>query len=134
MINIFSIVMIVFVFTMLASSWMCVNCDCINDTKGFNVTARKKSNTDILSMILPNLAMPFIMQAMFLPLVLVFMKLSVLKSILIGKLGILIWIYNIIHNSSNPPGALYSHSVDIKHHGNAGDNKYGGYSKRRKRR
>nr|CAI5820444.1 unnamed protein product [Callosobruchus analis] len=76
---------------------------------------RKRGNNqdDFLKLITPMLATPFIMQTTFLPFALIAMKLFLGMSMFLGKLGIIIWIFNILHNRMDTSGHLYSHNINI---------------------
>nr|CAH7717147.1 unnamed protein product [Callosobruchus chinensis] len=75
---------------------------------------RKKNNQDdFLKKITPMIATPFIMQTTFLPFALILMKMFLGMSMFLGKLGIVIWIFNILHNRMDTSGHLYSHNINI---------------------
>lgn len=76
---------------------------------------RKKQSEDFLLKIAPQLVIPFMIQPMILPLVLIGMKTLLLKSMFLGKIGIILWIIIIIRNMLNKGGGLYSHNVNIQH-------------------
>ncbi|XP_050502361.1 uncharacterized protein LOC114335079 isoform X1 [Diabrotica virgifera virgifera] len=100
---------------------MCVTvvCEIIQNEEllhDYNVEGRKKSEkSDLLTKILPTLAMPFIVQTLFLPVMLFFLKLTMINSMFLGKLGIFLWFMNYLFNRQNPEGALHSHAININH-------------------
>ncbi|KAG5875367.1 hypothetical protein JTB14_020665 [Gonioctena quinquepunctata] len=133
------------VFSLLL--WHCiqVSCEAFED-KRETITdmleeSRKKQSQDIMSKIIPILVTPFMMQTMIMPVVMMFMKFALLNSIFIGKLGVVLWIVNIIRNRVEPQGELYSHNVNVHHNDHAAhqyhhhsEHSGGGYSYRRRKR
>lgn len=66
--------------------------------------------------LIPMLAMPFIVQTTFLPMMLLGIKFMLMQSIFLGKFAILFWLVNLVRNNiKDKQGHLYSHNVHINH-------------------
>lgn len=81
----------------------------ISEPKGHD-----NGNTGILSTLIPVLFTPFLWQTIFLPFSLIIMKVMIAKSILLGKLGLLLWVFTYLKHKVSHSGNLYSHNVSHK--------------------
>lgn len=81
---------------------------------------------------------PFMIQTAMIPMVLTSLKFMLLKSMVIGKLAILLVALNAIRRSMNG-GAVYSHNINVQdnnkkelaeHYGYSGGIEYGAYVNR----
>ncbi|XP_056640415.1 uncharacterized protein LOC130447563 [Diorhabda sublineata] len=140
---------VVFITRMLTTWCIIVICEGFNleenaiCNNNYIIEGRKSNGmNNLLMKILPNIAMPFLVQSIILPLVLGVMKLTLLNSLFLGKLGIFLWIINIIYKNNNPDGVLYSHAININHgnysyqqggYPNKQSDTYGRKSKKRKK-
>ncbi|XP_074039078.1 uncharacterized protein [Leptinotarsa decemlineata] len=108
--------------------WFCaeVSSGKLENTKFVDVTEEPRNiiSKDTMTRIIPMLATPFMMQTMFMPIAMMFMKFVLLNSIFIGKLGIILWIVNIIRNHAEPGGEFYSHNVNLPHNEHPGHQFY----------
>lgn len=91
-----------------------------------------------MSRILPMMIIPFMIQTSMIPMVLTSLKFMLLKSMVIGKLAILLVALNALRKSMNG-GGVYSHNINVgedhkklsqMHYGYNGGTEYGAYINR----
>ncbi|KAL1492040.1 hypothetical protein ABEB36_012542 [Hypothenemus hampei] len=72
-------------------------------------------DNNILSRLIPMLATPFLVHTIFLPMVLLGVKLILIQSIILGKFAIVFGLVNFLRNNlQNQQGHLYSHNIHLK--------------------
>lgn len=90
---------------------------------------------DLMSRILPMLAIPFLISTSLIPLMLTSMKVMLIKSMFVGKMAIILLILNAIWKINNQ-GGVYSHNISLhaqnkdlmmEHYGYNNGEEYGAY-------
>lgn len=95
-----------------------------------------------MSKILPMMIVPYMVQSGIIPMMLISLKHMLLKSMLLGKLAIVLWAINTLWRTDSS-GSFTSHNINIddrnnklieNHYGYTGGEEYGAYiNKRRKK-
>lgn len=97
-----------------------------------------KKQQGFMERILPMMVMPFLVSTSMIPMMLITLLGMLFKSAIIGKIGIILMIINMFR-SRNSGGGVYSHNVNMErlameHYGYQGDEEYGAYINRKRRR
>lgn len=88
-----------------------------------------------MSRILPMLAIPFLISSALIPMMLTTLKMMLLKSMFVGKMGILLLALNALWRINNQ-GGVYSHNINLhaeqkdlmyEHYGYNNNEEYGAY-------
>ncbi|CAG9765368.1 unnamed protein product [Ceutorhynchus assimilis] len=78
---------------------------------------KNNANNSPLTSLIPMLAMPFLVQTTFLPMILLGIKFMLIQSIFLGKFAIVFWVINLIRNHiKDQQGHLYSHNIHLNKH------------------
>lgn len=99
----------------------------------------KGKEKGFMEKILPMMVIPFMVSTSFIPMMLISLIGMLFKSAIIGKIGIILMLINMFRSRSNG-GGVYSHNVHMQkdlameHYGYQGDEEYGAYINRKRRR
>ncbi|KAJ8915191.1 hypothetical protein NQ315_015414 [Exocentrus adspersus] len=117
-----------------------------NDCKSQLVEESRKQKQSqegksLMERILPMMIIPFLVSTSMIPMMLITLKVMIVKSALIGKIGVLLLLLNMFRRRTNGEGGVFNHNVnedDVvsqQYYGYYGDEEYGAYfNKRRKKR
>ncbi|CAH1100131.1 unnamed protein product [Psylliodes chrysocephalus] len=109
---------------------------------GSNGKKGKKNQQSFIQRILPLMVTPFLISSAMVPMMLMSLVHMLVKSAFIGKIGLILMIINMFSNRRNPGGVSH-HSLDtgyagndvaMAHYGWHGDEEYGAYVNRKRRR
>lgn len=88
---------------------------------------------------MPMMVIPFMVSTSMIPMMMLSMIGMLMKSALIGKIGIILMIISFLR-PRNTGGGVYSHNINLEkdlameHYGYRGDEEYGAYVNRKRRR
>lgn len=100
---------------------------------------KKGGKKGFMEKMLPMMVMPFMVSTSMIPMMLISLIGMLVKSAIIGKIGLVLMLINMFRSRNNS-GGVYSHNVNIQkdlameHYGYQGDEEYGAYINRKKRR
>ncbi|KAJ8956781.1 hypothetical protein NQ314_006656 [Rhamnusium bicolor] len=106
---------------------------------GRKKTNKKQKEQGFMQKILPMMVIPFMVSTSMIPMMLISLKFMLLKSALIGKIAILLLIINMFRRRDNG-GGVFTHNLNagndvaMDHYGYHGDEEYGAYINRRRKR
>lgn len=88
---------------------------------------------------MPMMAIPFMVSTSMIPMMLISLKILMLKSAFIGKIAVLLILLNMFRRRTNGDGGVFSHNLNandaaLEYYGYHGDEEYGAYVNRRKRK
>lgn len=99
----------------------------------------KGKKKGFMEKIMPMMVIPFMISTSMIPMMMVTLIGMLLKSALIGKIGIILMLINML-KPKNSDGGVYSHNVNFRrdlameHYGYQGGEEYGAYVNRKRRR
>ncbi|KAG5875365.1 hypothetical protein JTB14_020663 [Gonioctena quinquepunctata] len=101
-----------------------------------------KEEKGLMEKMLPMMVTPFMVSTTMIPMMLVSMFFMLVKSALMGKIGIILMLINMFRNRSNQGGVMTHHinardedtKAAMSYYGYQGDEEYGAYISRRRKR
>ncbi|XP_018565920.1 uncharacterized protein LOC108906955 [Anoplophora glabripennis] len=103
-----------------------------NSVQGSRKKKKSKHQKSFMEKMLPMMIIPFLVSTSMIPMMLIGLKIMILKSAFIGKIGILLMLLNMFRRRTSGEGGIFTHNVNandvaMEHYGYHGDEEYGVY-------
>lgn len=99
----------------------------------------RKHKKGFMEKMMPMMAIPFMVSTSMIPMMLISLKIMMMKSAFFGKIAMLLMMFNMFRRRINGEGGVTSHNISVddgakEYYGYHGDEEYGAYVNRRRRR